>query len=136
MLEKGYIEDMKEAFTTDFIGRGGRAYVERFKISPQEAVDLIKEAGGIAVLAHPGYLSDGTVLGEEEIEEYRQLGLKGLEVYYSRHTEEQEEYYKGVADKLGLMVTGGSDCHGGSSVLLGKIKLPYSYVEVLKHAYG
>lgn len=136
MLEKGFIDDIKEAFSIEYLGRGGRAYVERFKISPQQAIDLIKDAGGLPVLAHPGYLSDGSLLAEEEIEAYQQLGLKGLEVYYSKHSAEQVDYYKRLADRLGLMLTGGSDCHGGSSALIGTVKLPYFYVEVLRNVCG
>lgn len=135
MIEKGYISEKSEAFTTDYIGRGGRAYVERFKISPQEGVKLIKQAGGVAVLAHPGYLSDRTALAEEDIIKYKELGLQGVEVFYSRHREEQVEYYKRISEKLGLLITGGSDCHGGEEPLLGVVMLPWEYVDALKGAH-
>ena len=78
MVEKGYIGEEKEVFSLEFIGHEGRAYVERFKISPQEAIDLIDEAGGLTVLAHPGLLSDGFALDEEDIKGYYRLWFKGL----------------------------------------------------------
>jgi len=132
MVEAGYISDVKEAFSKDYIGRGGRAYVERYKISPHDAIKLISETNGVAVLAHPGYLSDGTALGEEIIREYKQFGLVGLEVYYSKHSNEQHKFYKAIAEKNGLLITGGSDSHGVSDALIGSVKLPYEYVEALK----
>ena len=134
MVEAGYISEIKEAFSKDFIGRGGLAYVERFKISPREAIELINDAGGVAVLAHPGYLSDGTSLGAEEIDDYCQAGLQGLEVFYSRHSQEQQCCYKKIAKNFNLLVTGGSDFHGGNEVLLGSVKISYDHVKALKNA--
>ncbi|MCP1716315.1 putative metal-dependent phosphoesterase TrpH [Methanocalculus alkaliphilus] len=119
MQEMGYIEEQSEAFTTEYIGSGGRAYIERFKITPADAISLIHEAGGVAVLAHPGYLGDRSTLGEEDIARYVGLGLDGVEVYYAKHTEEQVEYYKGLALTYGLMMTGGSDFHGGDGESIG-----------------
>lgn len=125
MLEKGYIKDIKEAFSKEYIGRGGKAYVERYEIRPQEAIALIQEASGVAVLAHPGYLSDGTSLNEEDIAHYVSNGVKGLEVYYSRHTLQQVYCYKNIAHKYNLIITGGSDCHGGEDLIMGCVRLPY-----------
>ena len=132
LLEKGYIKDLKEAFTADYIGRGGRAYVERFKISPGRAIGLVLKAGGIPVLAHPGFLSDGSALLEAEISPYLSEGLKGLEVYYSRHSLQQVRYYRQVAENNNLLITGGSDCHGHREGLLGTVKLSYRHVKALK----
>jgi len=134
MEEAGYIKEIKEAFTKKYIGRGGLAYVERFKISPQEAIQLISDAGGLAVLAHPGFLSDQTALGEKEIKDYIDFGLAGLEVYYSKHKQDQLKYYEDIVKKYDLLITGGSDCHGGADSLIGSVKLPYGYVEILKKA--
>ncbi len=134
MFEAGYISEIREAFSKDYIGRGGLAYVERFKISPREAIELINGAGGVAVLAHPGYLSDGTSLGEEDIYDYCQAGLQGLEVFYSRHSQEQQCCYKKIAKKFNLLVTGGSDFHGGNEVLLGSVKISFDNVKALKNA--
>ncbi len=134
MVDKGYIKNETEAFSAEYIGREGKAYVERFKISPRESIELIKKAGGLAVLAHPGYLSDRTMLEEEEVIKYKEWGLDGIEVFYSRHTLQQVDYYKTLANKLDLLITGGSDCHGGKEYLMGCVRLPYYYVKELKDA--
>ena len=133
LLEKGYINELSEAFTREFIGRGGRCYVERFKLTPTEGINILKQAGAIPVLAHPGYLSSGPPLAEEEITPLIESGLKGIEAIYSRHTPEQEDYYRQLAEKYNLLVTGGSDCHGQKEEpnSLGSIKLPYKNVEAL-----
>lgn len=134
LLEKGYIKDLSEAFSEKLIGRGGKAYVERFKLTPEEAIAVLIKAGAVPVLAHPGFLSQGPALVEEEITPLIKNGLAGIEVYYSKHSAEQEEYYKGIAEQHNLLITGGSDCHGqsGAENSLGKIKLPYHYVDALK----
>ena len=134
LVEKGYIDDLAEAFTEAYIGRNGRAYVERFRINPSQAIELIKNAGGLAVLAHPGYLSDRSTLGEEDIRRYKKMGLDGIEVYYSRHTPNQVDLYKGIALKLKLLITGGSDCHGSDNGLMGCVKMSCKHVEALKNA--
>ncbi len=137
LQEKGYISDTKEAFTEVFIGRGGKAYVERFKLTPPEGIAILLQAGAVPVLAHPGYLSSGPPLLEDEIIPLINSGLCGIEVFYSKHSLEQEGYYKQIAEKYNLLITGGSDCHGQFAVenCLGSVKLPYHYIEALKHAY-
>lgn len=136
LLEKGYIDTLKEAFSEEYIGRGGRAYVERFKLNPREGIKLVLQAGGIPVLAHPGYLSKGMPVVEQEISDFISYGLQGIEVFYSRHTGEQVIFYKKIADENGLLVTGGSDCHGDKdNFLLGTVKLPYEYVKILKGSW-
>ena len=134
LLEKGYITEMAEAFSEDFIGRGGRGYVERYKVTPVEGIKVLKQAGAIPVLAHPGFLSKGEPVSEEEIKVLIYPGLRGIEVFYSKHTPEQTETYKTLATKYGLLITGGSDCHGQPNVpnTLGSVKLPYKYVRTLK----
>jgi len=134
LLEQGYINDIKEAFSEKFIGRGGRAYVERFKLTPTEGIAVLLQAQAIPILAHPGFLSQGPPLKENEIITLINSGLAGIEVYYSRHSPQQEAYYKKLADKHNLLITGGSDCHGQKDVsnYLGSIKLSYEYVEALK----
>jgi 3',5'-nucleoside bisphosphate phosphatase len=134
MQKKGYIKDIKEAFTVDYIGRGGRAYVERFIISPEESIKTLLSIGAIPVLAHPGYLSQGKPISEEEIALLKSRGLRGIEVYYNMHNPEQTVLYKSIAEKYNLLLTGGSDCHGYEDELnrIGSLKLPYKYVEALK----
>jgi len=131
MQEKGYINDIAEAFTEAYIGRGGRAYSERFKLSPIEGIKLLLKAGSVPVLAHPGFLSSGPPLLESEIIPLINSGLCGIEVFYSRHSPEQEKYYEQLAEKYKLLKTGGSDCHGNPEAVnhLGSVKLHYIKLE-------
>ncbi len=136
LVEKGHITETKEAFTEEFIGRGGKAYVERFKVTPPEGIAILLQADAVPVLAHPGHLSSGPPLLEDEIIPLISSGLRGIEVFYSKHSPEQEGYYHQLAEKHNLFITGGSDCHGqpGVNNCLGSVKLPYSYVEALKES--
>jgi predicted metal-dependent phosphoesterase TrpH len=129
MVKKNYVRDVKEAFEK-YIGVGGPAYVERYRITPIEAIGLILENGGVPVLAHPGLL-----LNDGIIEELVRAGLVGIEVFHSKHTKEDEKRYLKKASSYNLIITGGSDFHGvevDGKDLLGTIKLDYKYVEILK----
>jgi len=129
MVKKNYVESVKEAFEK-YIGVGAPAYVERYRITPFEAINLILENGGVTVLAHPGLLQDDNI-----IEELAPKGLIGIEVYHSKHTTEDVEKYLNKAKKYKLIITGGSDFHGievDGRDLLGTIKLDYEYVKILK----
>lgn len=130
MLAKGLVSSVFEAFQK-YIGDKCPAYVCGFKFSPLEAIRLIKDMGGIPVLAHPYILNR-----DELIPQFIEYGLMGLEVYYPEHTQAMVNFYLGLAKKLGLLVTGGSDCHGLAKpeVKIGSIKLPYEMVETLKAA--
>lgn len=136
MLSKGYISSIEEAFTGDYIGNGGKAYVERYEMPPEEAIGLAKKAGGVPVLAHPGFFKKNSRLEKEDIIYLAGKGLQGIEVWHTRHSKEDIIYYEGIAKELGLLLTGGSDCHGGigDQILLGRIKLPCEYVENLLSA--
>lgn len=114
LLERGYIQEMDEAFSSHYIGRGGRAYVERFKITPKEAIHLIKSYGGYSVLAHPG-LTGTHGMKKKEIITLKEEGLDGIEVFYSGHRRQQRDYYHQLALEHKLLITGGSDFHGFST---------------------
>jgi predicted metal-dependent phosphoesterase TrpH len=109
LLEKGVVTSIKEAFNR-FLADKGPAYVPHFKLLPKEAIALIKQAGGIAVMAHPA-----TCGCDAMIPDLVSAGLRGLEVYYSGHRPEQTAHYAELADKYGLLKTGGSDYHGSNS---------------------
>lgn len=106
MAEKGYVFSVKEAFDK-FIGKGRPAYVPRYKFMPGEAIELIKGAGGVPILAHPGLLRN-----KELIHEVIDLGIAGLEVYYPEHTTQQVDGFLQLCQNNNLLVTGGSDFHG------------------------
>jgi predicted metal-dependent phosphoesterase TrpH len=107
LVEAGVVATTEEAFQK-YIGRSGPAYVERVAVSPPEAIRIIRQAGGIAVLAHPGW-----GVGDDLIRELAAADLDGLEVYYPDHTPAMVEHYLALARELGLLVTGGTDFHGG-----------------------
>ena len=135
MVEAGIIAEIKDAFTEQFIASKGRAYVERVKIAPEEAIAQIRAAGGVSVLAHPGrFRADDDRIDDAVIERYVDAGLRGIEVYYSRHTEAMIAHYAALAERYALLVTGGSDDHGlyAAGSLMGRIRLPYAFVARLK----
>jgi predicted metal-dependent phosphoesterase TrpH len=135
LVEKGVVRSMDEAFER-YLGKDGAAYVTTNRISPFEAIDLIKEAGGVPVLAHPGLYEDDAL-----VEEIIAHGLVGLEVYHPDHGEERTERYREMAERHGLIVTAGSDFHGerhGSMfhAPIGTKTVAYDQVERLKMAAG
>lgn len=122
MLEKGYITTFREAFTK-YIGREGPAYVEREKITPVEAVQLIIKANGIPVLAHPNTIEDP----EATIVKLKEVGLAGIETFYKNYSPEEIDNWLILAGKYDLIVTGGSDYHGmdaASEPALGTVVVP------------
>jgi predicted metal-dependent phosphoesterase TrpH len=108
LVEAGWVKEPAEAFDR-FIGRGGPAYVERVKVTPAEAVAVIRAAGGLAVFAHPGWAKR-----DEWITELLPAGLDGIEVYYPDHSHETVMHYLALARRHGLLITGGTDFHGGT----------------------
>lgn len=132
MVREKLVSSTGEAFQR-YIGDNCPAYVSGFKFSPKEAVEIIKSVGGIPVLAHPYILKN-----DELLDEFVRYGLKGLEVYYPEHTQSMINFYLDFAKKNGLLITGGSDCHGKAKpeAKIGMIKLPYEFVEKLKEARG
>jgi predicted metal-dependent phosphoesterase TrpH len=122
LLEKGYIETIKEAFSK-YIGFRGPAYVPREKITPAEAIEMITGAEGLAVLAHPLGIPNLDTLLKKLVK----AGLIGLEVYYKDYSSEDRESLAGLADRYGLIVTGGTDYHGLDDhveVMIGEAGVP------------
>ncbi|MFP3391814.1 PHP domain-containing protein [Brevibacillus sp. SIMBA_040] len=106
LIELGIVNTIEEAFEK-YLGKGAAAYVNPPRITPQEAIRLIQEAGGAAVLAHPGLYDD-----DELVQELIAFGLDGIEVNHPDNTEEQRLVYSSWAKENGLVMTGGSDFHG------------------------
>jgi predicted metal-dependent phosphoesterase TrpH len=111
MVEAGIVETEKDAFDR-YIADGGPASVPKHALDPVDAVGLIRGAGGVCVLAHPGMWGDQTSVPDELIEAMAAAGMAGLEVDHCDHTPEQRASYRALAERLGLVPTGGSDCHG------------------------
>jgi predicted metal-dependent phosphoesterase TrpH len=112
MVEAGIVPTEEDAFTQEFIADGGRASVNKHALDPLDAVDLIGQAGGACVLAHPGMWGDQTSVPNELIEAMASRGMAGLETDHTDHTPEQRERYRAIAKRVGVVPTGGSDCHG------------------------
>lgn len=129
MFERGYIPSFQEAFIK-YIGRQGPAYVERERLSPQEAVELVVKAGGLPVLAHPANIDDL----EELLVELKEAGLVGLEAYYNGYQRKIIDRLVNLATKHGLITSGGSDFHGlggNNEATIGGIDVPFDCAERL-----
>jgi len=112
LVEAGVIATVKDAFTEELIGSGGRAYVEKEALGPLEAIELIHGAGGVCALAHPGTYREVSPVPDDVIERLTTKGLDGIEASHPEHGPELETRYTQLADRLGLFWTGSSDCHG------------------------
>jgi predicted metal-dependent phosphoesterase TrpH len=126
MVEAGYVGDARQAFER-YLGRGKAAYVPRLKVTPVEAVHLIRAAGGLPVLAHPWDLL-------RIVPELVAEGLVGLEAYYAGYSAIATDYLRQVAQEHGLVCTGGSDFHGLAllpNAVLGSSVLPPECVRAL-----
>jgi len=129
MLEKGYVPSLKEAFNR-YIGREAPAYVEREKMTPEEVVELIARADGLAVLAHPADIDDL----EHLIPRLQRVGLVGMEVYYNNYPLSTIQHLASLAHKHALVATGGSDFHGmdnATETPIGGVAIPREGVERL-----
>jgi 3',5'-nucleoside bisphosphate phosphatase len=112
MVAAGAIADPRDAFTPEWIGTGGRAYVSRYALPPEQAIALVRASGGAVVLAHPGAVSRGWRMGDEAIAALAGAGLAGLEVDHPDHGPAERDRLRALAASLGLLTTGGSDDHG------------------------
>ena len=132
LVEAGYCEEPKDAFP-EYLGRNGLAYVERVKLTPAEAVGIIRQAGGSAVLAHPAYMNDM----EAGIANLAGIGLAGMEVHYAKYRDDTIRQLASLAREYDLIPSGGSDYHGmGNSdeCLPGENGPPLESVDLLEAA--
>lgn len=131
MVRKGHVKDTKEAFE-NYLAAGKPAYVKKDRLTPREGIELITGAGGVPVLAHPKYLrfEEGRDL-VNLIGELKELGLRGLEVYYSEHSTDETERFHRLAVVNDLIITGGTDFHGTNKadieIGIGRGNLAVSY---------
>jgi predicted metal-dependent phosphoesterase TrpH len=130
LVKEGLARNLDEAFER-FLKKGRPAWVPKAKMSARESVDLIHQAGGLAVMAHPGLNRTDDI-----IPALVDAGLDGIECFHTKHSTTMAERYLGIADKFHLLVTGGSDCHGFSKArpLIGTVRLSYEHVEKMKAA--
>jgi len=135
LYKKGKVSSVRDAFAK-YIGNDSPAYVKKFKLSPEEASDMIKSVGGVAVLAHPNTINRENNALKDIVAMLVGQGIQGIEVYHSDLNAKDSAEFKKLADEYKLLITGGSDCHGlgKKEVLLGKVKVPYGLVEKLRQA--
>jgi predicted metal-dependent phosphoesterase TrpH len=132
MVEAGVVEDVAAAFSPDWIGTGGRAYVAKDAVTPVEAVELIHRARGVAVLAHPSVHAGAAPVPEPVIRSMAAAGLDGLEVDHPDQPPADRARWRALAADLGLETTGASDCHGALyGYRLGGERTPDATVERL-----
>jgi len=111
MVESGIVADEKEAFDR-YISDEGLAYVPKHALPPLDALRLIGQAGGVCVLAHPGMWRGSDTVPDALIEEMATAGMVGIEVRHPDHDEEMRAKYAAMAERLDLVATAASDCHG------------------------
>jgi len=128
LVKEKLIGNLDEAFEK-YLKKGRPAWVPKTKMSALESVELIHQAGGLAVMAHPGLNRTDDI-----IPDLVKAGLDGIECFHTKHSTVMAERYLEIAEKYNLLVTGGSDCHGFSKKqpLIGGVKLPYEHVEKMK----
>lgn len=130
LYRQGHTATIDDAFRK-YIGHKKPCYVSKINLTPEDAIGEIIKAKGIPVLAHPGILAK-----DEFIPSYVKSGLMGIEVYHTDHGAAAVKRYEEIAKAHGLLMTGGSDCHGlgKGKILMGSITVPYELVEKLKDA--
>lgn len=139
LLEHGYVSDIKEAFSR-YLADDACCFIPREKVTPVQAVELIRLANGIPVLAHPMlyHLDDASM--DELIESLKAVGLTGIEGFYSTYSRADEEYVRMMADRHQLLLSGGSDFHGSTKPDIdlgtgkGNLKIPYELLTKLREA--
>lgn len=140
LLNRGEISSINEAFRK-YIGDGCKCYVGRFKVSPMEAVSLIKNAGGLAVLAHPILYHMKSKELKQLISTLKEAGLDGIEALYSTYTTSDEQQIKRLAKEFNLLISGGSDFHGQNKPHIhlgtgtGHLYIPYSVLDAMKSTH-
>lgn len=141
LVDTGQVKDMQTVFDK-LIGDGCICYVDRFKITPMRAVELIHTAGGIAFLAHPCLYKMSRKTLIEMLEKMIAAGLDGIEAVYSCNMGSDEKDYRELAAKYGLLVSGGSDFHGTNKPYIhlgtgkGNLHVPYELLEEMKRYKG
>jgi hypothetical protein len=126
LVEIGYAKTIQDAFDK-YLKSGRPAFITKPLLDSRECISLIKQAGGLSFIAHPGIVRRKAIVAG-----LLDLPFNGLEVFHSKHSPAQSEQFLGVCRERGLLVTGGSDCHGtikGQDPEMGKVKLVWEHVE-------
>jgi predicted metal-dependent phosphoesterase TrpH len=138
LVDKGITKTVDLAFK-DYLGRGAAAYAERFRFSAHDAIAMIRQAGGVAILAHPASLDPSLLSTRLLLKDLLTVGLDGVEVYYPSHSARAVKALVKMAKDLGLLMTGGSDFHDSERSgykfkdWLHKTYIPYDLVTAIKN---
>ena len=140
MVKKGFVASINEAFDK-YLGTARPAYVDKDRIDCEQAINIIRAAGGVPVLAHPALLN---IENDQKLDALLQnlikIGLAGIEVYYPGHSPQQIRQYTELAGKYGLLITGGTDFHGSITPEIkmgsgtGDLFVPYNLYKELMNA--
>jgi len=137
LLALRVVSSVDEAFKV-WLGDNGRAYIPKRKLQPKQALDILNNIGATSILAHPFALGLDMPKTEKLVSDLMDMGLDGMEVYYSEHNEAMTKDYKNMTERLGLLASGGSDFHGSvkPKISLGKgkggLRVPYELLEKMK----
>lgn len=130
LVDRGVVGNISEAFEL-YLGRNGPAYVPKYVLDLEDIFDIIHGAGGLASLAHPNHWG----ADRKVIEKLSDRGLDAVEVWHIDHSEEDTRLYTEIANELGLLLTGGSDCHGARKkhgFVIGTLDIPDEIIEPLR----
>ncbi|MFJ8900679.1 PHP domain-containing protein [Streptomyces sp. NPDC102359] len=138
LVELDVVASVSDAFTPEWLADGGRAYMAKHETDPFEALRLVKNAGGVAVLAHPAASKRGRTVPESAIASLAEAGLDGIEVNHMDHDPATRARLCGLAGEVGLLTTGSSDYHGSrKTCVLGEFTTdPEVYGEITRRATG
>ncbi|HEY2314236.1 MAG TPA: PHP domain-containing protein [Streptosporangiaceae bacterium] len=138
MIDAGAVASIEEAFTPEWIGPGGRAHVSRYALDPAKAIDLVRAAGGVTVVAHPRGMGRGWQIPDEVIADLAAVGLTGIEVNHPQQDEQERGRLSELASSLGLVASGGSDDHGAlTGFRIGsEVAAEGAYEALISHATG
>lgn len=137
LVSKGFVGSYTEAFDR-YLGDNKCAYVPRETLNYEESMELITKAGGVPVLAHPLLYKMSDTSLENMMVKLRQKGLKAVEVYYSTHSNSDTQHVMAMANRVGLIYSGGSDFHGATKPKIdigtgmGKLAVPYEILEKIR----
>ena len=137
LMNKKIVSSIQQAFD-EYLGPDGKAYIPKQKLSPEEAISLLKKEQATVFLAHPFSLNLEVSDLKEKLVQLKQFGLDGVEAFYSEHTSEQTAAYLDLCQELDFLISGGSDFHGDNKphIALGKgrgnLEIPYSLLEKIK----
>lgn len=127
VVQAGFAKDTNSVFR-DFLGYGGSAYEDKYKISPEVAIRLIRKAGGVSFLAHPSF-----GMKQKYLYQVISSGINGIECTHPKHTQDASLYFQRIVKQYHLLQSGGSDCHArDGNVFIGKFPVLYSMIEKMK----